>query len=526
MPIISDFGSAQFAPHYWKLLRYFIYYRVCIVIFLFLSILFSSPALFDASAQAFPLRVTGIYILLMVFSLIALQFCREYFNWQLTAHVLIDVLTAVLLIRSGEWLAGGLGAMLFASLAGAALVGEGRLVLLYAAIASISVLFEKLHRAGSVGFERVDFFQTGLFCIGFFGVAVSARLLARRAIANEELAHRRGEDLRNQMQVNQSVIEEMQDGVLVLSRNGEIKQFNPRAEMVLGFSESLGRQLGEYSKELARGFWQWCNMPNDNLLQIHSSANGMPLRARFVSTNNPESDVLVFLEDMGRLQEQARQLKLAALGRLTANIAHEIRNPLSAINHAGELLREESSDKTSERLLRIILDNAGRVERIVSDILKLGRRDRVNRERIDLRIVLPFFIDEYALKENINPEVVQSDISGTAVLFFDHYHLHQILWNLVSNALRHSQVKRASVILRVMDSKRDGWVELHVIDDGKGIDKELREQIFEPFFTTDSRGTGLGLYIARELCDANGAKIELLDAETGSDFCVSGRSFK
>ena len=121
----------------------------------------------------------------------------------------------------------------------------------------------------------------------------------------------------------------------------------------------------------------------------------MQLRARFVPTESSERDVLVFLEDVGRLQEQAQQLKLAALGRLTANIAHEIRNPLSAISHAGELMLEERRGEMFERLLRIVLDNTQRLERIVSDVLELGRRDRAYRELIQLKESLPLFVQEY-----------------------------------------------------------------------------------------------------------------------------------
>ena len=111
---------------------------------------------------------------------------------------------------------------------------------------------------------------------------------------------------------------------------------------------------------------------------------------------------------------------------------------------------------------------------------------------------------------------------GLAMLFFDRSHFHQVLWNLLGNALRHSQGKPGSVCIRVSDGG-EGWANLHVIDDGSGVDESFREQVFEPFFTTHSRGTGLGLYIARELCEANGARLELLNSEVGADFCLTGR---
>lgn len=521
-----DTSDGQYSETHWKSLRYFNLYRFCIAGLLFASSVIqpSSFSILSPDRGLFHLVLTSFYLLATTFSLIGLHYYQRRFNLQLTVHVLVDVLVLTLLIHAGGGLRSGLGVMLLVTLAGAGLVGQGRLVLFYAAVATLSVLFEQSYRALAIDFEMADFFQAGLFSAGFFGVASSARLLARRVIANEELARKRGVELRNQTLVSQRVIEEMQDGVLVLNRNGWVKQHNPRAEQLLGLGDPAERKLVHYSTELAQSFSDWCARATDESVLVRAPASGMQLRARFVSTENSERDVLIFLEDMGRLQEQARQIKLAALGRLTANIAHEIRNPLSAINHAGELLREECRDQDDARLLSIVLDNTQRVERIVSDVLELGRRDRAHRELINLRQTLPNLVEEYTVKEKATVGVVELEFLGLATMFFDRSHFHQVLWNLLGNALRHSQGQAGSIRLRANDGNRDGWVDLHVIDDGQGVDESCREQIFEPFFTTHTRGTGLGLYIARELCDANGARLELLNNESGADFCISGRA--
>jgi two-component system, NtrC family, sensor histidine kinase PilS len=526
MPKKLDSNVAQFSEAHWKSLRYFNFYRFFISGLLFSSSLLhsSSFSIISPESGTFHLAVTSFYLLATTFSLVGLHYYRQRFNLQLSAHVLVDILVLTLLMHVGGGLRSGLGVMMLVTLAGAGLVGEGRLVLFYAALATLSVLFEQSYRAVSNDFGMVDFFQAGLFSAGFFAVAISARLLARRVIANEELARKRGIDLKNQTLISQRVIEEMQDGVLVLDRSGWVKQHNPRAEQLLGLSDPSERKLVNYSTELAQGFLDWSSRATNESVMVRAPASGMQLRARFVSTDSSERDVLVFLEDMGRLQDQARQLKLAALGRLTANIAHEIRNPLSAINHAGELMREESSGQTNDRLLRIVLDNTKRVERIVSDVLELGRRDRAHRERIDLRQTLPNLVEEYTLKESVAAGVVRFEFQGAAILYFDRSHFYQVLWNLLGNALRHSRGMVGSICLRVQDGGRKGWVDLHVIDDGDGVEESHHEQIFEPFFTTHSRGTGLGLYIARELCDANAARLELLNSESGADFCISGRA--
>ena len=522
----NDPNAGSISDMHWKSLRYFNLYRLCIAGLLFGSAVIHPPgfSLLNPDHGSFHLALTSGYLLATTASFIRLHFFHRRFNRQLSVNVLVDVLVLTLLMYTGGGLRSGLGAMMLVTLAGAGLVGQGRLVLFYAAVATLAVLLEQSYRAMATDVEVVDFFQAGLFCAGFFGVAISARLLANRVLANEELARKRGVDLNNQTLISQRVIEEMQDGVLVLNRSGWVRQHNPRAEQLLGLGNPAERRLDNYSTELARGFADWCEHGTNESVLVRAPASGMHLRARFVSTESSERDVLIFLEDMSSLQEQARQLKLAALGRLTANIAHEIRNPLSAINHAGELLREESLSPTNDRLLRIMLDNAQRVERIVSDVLEVGRRDRAHRERIDLRQSLPILVEEFTAKEKVPAGVVQFEFLGTACLFFDRPHLHQVMWNLIGNALRHSQRVAGSVRLHVHDGSREGWVDLHVIDDGAGIDESHREQVFEPFFTTHSHGTGLGLYIARELCDANGTHLALLSSEAGADFCISGRS--
>ncbi len=519
--------NGHFSELHWRTLRYFSIYRLCVAILFFASLWLNLPIFFvfgQHKSSPYPITIASAYLLATATSLVVMHFHRRHFNWQLSLQVFIDVLLVALLSYLGGGMRSGLGIMLLVTLTEAGLIGQKQLVLFYAAIATIGLLSEQTLRAMTAPFDVGDFFEVGLFGTGFFVVAISARLLANRVLVNEELARKRGEELRNQTIISQHIIEEMQDGVLVLDREGRIKQHNPSTEHLLGLGDASDRKLSSYATELAQRFALWTSRGGDEPVMVRAPASGMHLRARFIATQSSEGDVLVLLEDLGRLQEQARQLKLAALGRLTASIAHEIRNPLSAIKHAGELLREDSTNQANDRLLRIVLDNTQRVERIVSDILELGRRDRSHRELIDLHQALPAFVDEFCIKEELPAETVKIDISGKATLSFDRSHFHQILWNLVGNALRYSQKKAASILLKVEDEARGNRVNLHVIDDGKGIDEDLREQIFEPFFTTHSRGTGLGLYIARELCDANNAQIELLPSSGGTDFCITGRA--
>lgn len=516
--------QAKVSDTYWTALLYFSCYRLLLASLLLLAAVFAPQLLDFAGAVTLSMffQVAVFYWCATLLAMLLRQRYRRRFNLQLSLQVAVDILVLILLMQASGGLRSGLGVMLLISLAAAGLVGQGRLVLFYAAVATIALLLQQtLFSLRNSLFITTDFFQAGLLSAGFFASAISARLLASRVVANEELAYRRGVELLNQVRLSQRIIEDMQDGVLVVDARGGVKQHNQRAENLLGLPSGFNGPLAGFSLELSDLCRDWRAGVVDPQLQLRVVGSGKLLRARFVpivAMDGGEGDVLIFLEDMDRLREHAQQLKLAALGRLTANIAHEIRNPLSAINHAAELLQEDVGGDS--RLLRIVLDNVQRLERIVRDVLEIGRRDRVQAELIDLSTFLPFFVEEFSAKEGVPPGVIQLHIAAGGQLWFDRAHLHQVLWNLLANAVRHGQ--GASGRVELVLGREMGRVALHVRDDGAGIPDNLHEQVFEPFFTTHHQGTGLGLFIARELCESNGARLVLVPARTGSDFCLIG----
>jgi two-component system sensor histidine kinase PilS (NtrC family) len=240
-----------------------------------------------------------------------------------------------------------------------------------------------------------------------------------------------------------------------------------------------------------------------------------------IGSGDPPPTV-VFLEDVGRLRAQAQQMKLVALGRLTASIAHEIRNPLSSINHAAELLGEsERGQAGDDRLVAIIRDNVFRLDRIVQEVLYLNRRDRAQAESIEARDFLEKFVADFALTEKVPAEVVRLDVRTLQRMGFDRQHLHQVLWNLLRNAWRHGSKAPGSIRVSLAPSEIPGRLALEVADDGPGVAPELQANLFEPFFTTEPQGTGLGLYIARELCEGNGASIEYREGGPGGRFRIT-----
>ena len=322
-----------------------------------------------------------------------------------------------------------------------------------------------------------------------------------------------------QLRVNELVIQDVQDGVLVVDAAGAVRLHNRQAITLIGSDSLDALAVDRLAPDLARQLAEWRERGVVAGDPIRFGLSGRRVHARFQSAGVAGSSlVLIFLEDLSRLEEEAQRVKLVALGRLTASIAHEIRNPLSAITHASDLMAEENRAQGRERLSRIIRDNASRLDRMVRDVLELNRRDRVLPEPIPLADFVTSFIQEFAQYEKLPPTGFAVSIEPDLVADFDRVHLNQILWNLVRNAWRHSTQRVGAVGVRAEIAA--GRLELHVCDDGPGVPAELQGQLFEPFFTTFSKGTGLGLYIARELAAANGVALDYVrrESEAGADF--------
>ncbi len=513
---------------FWRSLSFFNAYRLIVAgLFLFTVHYFNTTLDFGYQNPGGFQQISLAYLLLGA-GFVLLRHSRWAFSWQLSLQVITDILILTLLMHFSGGSRSGLAFMMLVVLAGAGLVGQGRLSLFFAALATLAVLAEQSVRVLRMGADQSDFAQSGIICIGFFATAISARMLARRAIANERLAQERGRELAEQMSLNEQVIRDMEDGVLIVDARGLASQTNPSARRLLGLTEksadlSAAAPLAELSAPLGEAYRQWQQQgaKESRSGQIIPLSAGRSLRLRFMPAGE-SGHALIYLEDTHRLLEQAQQIKLAALGRLTANMAHEIRNPLAAISHAAELLAEEQRDTTRQRLTRIIGDNTQRLNRLVAEVLELGRRDRALPEELHLKTFLQTFLDEYAIQDPRVTGIVHWEAADDLVLYFDRSHLNRVLTNLLGNALRHGGEASGEIHIRA-HAADGGRTELHVTDHGAGIEKSVEPQIFEPFFTTHGQGTGLGLYIARELCEANGAELQFRGNTPGAHFCLAGQ---
>lgn len=516
---------AHLANTYWRSLHYFNLYRMIAAgILLLAHFLLGGRNPFGVLAPNLYVLASVIYLLFCAGVIVTIQTRWPRFDLQLSVQVIADILLITVLMYSSGGIASGLGLLILVTLAASSLISRGKLAMFHAAIATIAVLLQQTY----LSYTYIDaggYLQAGLLSIAYFAIAGLAYVLAKRLSASEAIAQRQRVDLANLDAVNRLVIQDMQDGVVVVDGDNRVRQLNTQAERLLG--PLMGRRgevaLEDYSLPLANHISAWRETGDISVIPLRTPGGKRSYRARTIPIGDKRAlGAVIFLEDLSRLQLQAQQMKLAALGRLTANIAHEIRNPLSSIGHATQLLQEEENfDVTQKRLLEIIRDNTFRLDRMVQDILQLNRKDRGQPETIPLASFLHTFHQEFSQIEHIAPESIVIETDPALTFQFDRLHLHQILWNLCRNAWRHCRQQPGSIRIVAGQAESENVIQLDVVDDGPGVPSAVQTQLFEPFFTTESTGTGLGLYIARQLAEANGATLDYIDMPTGGQFRLS-----
>ncbi|MEO9385190.1 sensor histidine kinase [Chromobacterium phragmitis] len=445
---------------------------------------------------------SGVYLLLIAVWFLVRE-GRLGHTLQLTLAIAADIAMMVWLMAMNDGIHGGFGLLLLPYLAAAGLLSTGRYALFYAAIATLALLcYSGLENW--LGLARPsDLSYSALLASACFVTAIATWQLGRLARASEALAVQRGGEIANLNHLNELILQSQRDAVVVLDEDGRLRQFNLQAERYFA-----GLQRGSPLPELLPLVRRWRDDGCPALATlVQQNVRGRQLVGRLVPVPVGElRGVVLFLRDMADMAEEAKRVKLAALGRLTANIAHEVRNPLSAIRHAADLLAEDESDPTRLRLFGIVQDNTRRINGMVEDVLTLGRRDRVRREAIELAPFVGQLLEQFSLSHPGAAGAVACELSDGCRLSFDRDHLAQILGNLLANAWRHGSRGPGSV--RLQAGVADSVLILRVIDDGPGVSEADQARLFEPFFTTESAGSGLGLYIARELAEANDARLD------------------
>ena len=496
----------------WHLLTLFSRYRVVIAVILALMYWgFQRFQVLSPQAPALAGWTLALYFIAATAMMAAAHARFPAVAYHLTGQVVLDVIAMTMLMHASGGVKSGIGLLLLVSLAAAGLVARGRHAFFHAAVAALAILLEQSWQFLNAESAASDFFQSGLLAGSYFVIAGLGFTLAKYARGAEQIAEARGVDLANLAQINELVIRDMQDGFVVVDEGGVIRQHNRQSEsLVGGLASANERALADAAPKLAKLLAEWRDDPQRMFAMLRDPDTQRDYQVRFVAVGDQTaSPTVIFIEDAGRIRAQAQQMKLVALGRLTASIAHEIRNPLSSINHAAELLHEESGRRPEDqRLLTIIQENSHRLDRMVQEVLYLNRRDRAHPEPIDAKPYLEQFVRDFCANEKVSADVFALQIETTRRLIFDRSHLDQILWNLARNARRHGRGQAKSVTVLLCNAPDVDNLVLEIRDDGPGVSAEALAHLFEPFFTTDASGTGLGLYIARELAEVNGARLE------------------
>lgn len=454
------------------------------------------------------------YLLFGVISSFTIHFKQPMPLLQLYGQLLVDIVAITLLVYASGGARSGLGGLLFVPVAAGSLLAPRRSAILFAAVATLAVLGAEVYAQLTGIIPAGAYTQAGILGMILFTTAVLGFLVAHRARESEALAAQRGVDLANLAQLNDYIIQHLQTGIIAVDADGRVRMLNATAASFLGVTERQERRrhLHELSPALQRCLERWQEHPWDDPPSLPGAEPGTVLIPHFNRIGEGRgAGVLVFLEDSRMVAERMQSMKLAALGRLTASIAHEIRNPLSAVSHAGQLLGEaERLGGEEQRLTEIIRTHTGRVNTIIENVLQLSRRQQTRPEMLKLGPWLDGFIEE------LGGEVVRECQSDLTVRM-DPSHLQQVLSNLCDNARRHG----GGIELRA-GTLPGGRAYLDVLDSGPGVAPEFVEHIFEPFYSASAKGTGLGLFIARELCECNQARLSYLPRdEGGSRFRIS-----
>ncbi len=428
----------------------------------------------------------------------------------------LDLATISVLMHASGGVSSGVGGLLIVSVGALALLVERDRAFLVAALAAFAILGEQTFSVlqGSTGTSQ--YAPAGILGAVIFVITVVVQVLRNRMLETEALAEQRGVDLRNLAELNQYIVQHLRESVVVVDADDKVRLMNESAAQQLGAaSKSTDRVLRDVSPELANRLdvWRVQGRPIGVTQPKFSAADGSTtITPHFAALGSEKSGgTLIFLEDMSLLAERAQKTKLASLGRLSASIAHEIRNPIGAMSHAGQLLAESPEINPAEqRLTDIIRVNAARVSQIVESMLTLSRREKTQPERIDLGVWLEHFRREFEQTLELFEGTVRcTDIAPDLVVRMDPTHLHQVVWNLCDNAVKYASEAAGAITvdLRCGILEHSGRGYLEVADRGPGIDLDKLDEVFEPFYTGKDGGTGLGLFICRELCECNGASL-------------------
>lgn len=503
----------------WTPARVYAAYRLVLSLALF--VVFQAdlpgPSLGHQAPDLFLYAVT-IFLLLAVLTPPLEYFVTAERHWSWILWPLVgDIVLLTLLIHASGGLGTPLTALLMVTVAAGNILLPGRRGLLITALAAILILLEQFLQGLRINEEPFQLTAAGLLGLSLFVVSLIVRQIADRLARSEALAEQQQQEIEQLEELNRHIVQRMRTGIVVFDAQLQVLLSNPSARNLFD-----GRLEGQPApRELVDAFRQWQANPTRTPEPAIVSPAAQTINMGFARlAEGAQSPVIAFLEDHSRVVQEAQQLKLASLGRMSATIAHEIRNPLSAIRHAAGLLVDNQRDAEDRRLLGMIENHVDRVDTIINDVLYLSRRPTGQVERRALRDILEEvrtrWLDQGVPADRV---FIQENRPGVEVRF-DMLQLTQVLDNLIGNA-RHHGGATTKVTLDIDLHEATGLPRLRVLDDGPGVADTAQAQLFEPFFTTEQSGTGLGLFVCRELCEANQARLDYEAGHDGACFVIT-----
>jgi two-component system sensor histidine kinase PilS (NtrC family) len=506
------------SPQAQRILRLYHLYRLTIGVLLVLLISSSLDAELLQMADTDLFRA-GCWLYLVFNILVVVLLERPRLKAQLFSLAMVDAILLSGLFYAAGGPSSGIGNLLIASVAISNVLLRGRFGLVIAATSAIGIIYLTFYISFSTPSVSNDYVQAGSLGALCFAAALLVQALTARMHVSEVLAEQRAADVDNLEELNALILQRMRTGIVVLDARRQVLLANQGALTLLGHEQLVGEVIDEYSPQLVDRLRQWLINPIMVPRSISTSALGPILQPSFAALNRGDQrQTLIFLEDLSQITQQAQQLKLAALGRLTASIAHEIRNPLGAVSHAAQLLHESEELSTPDRRLgQIILDQSRRINLVIENVLQLSRGRESQPKLLDLRHWLETFVAD--IRRSAPPHQLTHTEIGQGMLTtrMDPEQLTQVVTNLLQNGLRYSGKVHdvAQVWLKLFHDPKSDLPTLEVIDDGPGVAQQHLSKIFEPFFTTESKGTGLGLYLSRELCESNQAHLNYSPRQGG-----------
>ncbi|GMR05479.1 MAG: two-component system sensor histidine kinase PilS [Gammaproteobacteria bacterium] len=523
--ILSDSTPREGTTEYWRSLFYLNLYRMLLAVFL------STASLTSVSVGSLGSRHPELFIYTSFsYAFLSLLFAfLIHYDWpgyiiQCRLQILVDIIITILLYNASSGRGSGIEILFFITVSASGILLGGRAALITASTATILLILEHfyeilINQRPPGGFTSLGFIGSGLFITAFIIYYLTLLLrkteieIAEKNITLQKMGH-----------INQLIVEQLESGIIVVDQSSQVILFNNSARELLTAPDSLNIPLPLDSLlnkiSLDDAYFSKISHEKESKIELPS---GKTILTRYRPLGDKaENGYLILFDDYSQIEKEKRNEKFIAMGRLSASIAHEIRNPLGAICHAGQLLAESPGIyKENIRLVEIIEGQSRRIDQIIKTVLGLGQQNEQKLQKIPIHDWLDRIINDFTRETRLTEDSIL--LSGDCVTsaYGDPDQLRQVIQNLLTNSLRYADTSKSPIVMIDISENTSGeGCTIKLSDNGPGIDRSIQDKVFEPFFTTSSTGNGLGLFIARKICLSNGASLEYIHIESGNGYFV------